>query len=311
MRSDITIGAAFPDCELPDHVGKPRLASRGRGPRPGRALRSIMYRAHARAWLSEFAGTTILLFAAALTARWLDGPHSALASAVPAAPGRTAITGVVIGVVVGLLIISPLGHSSGGHFNPAVTVTFWLLRALPGRDATAYVAAQLAGSLAGVVLARTVLGAVIADPAVDYAGIQPAAGWSGGAVFAGEAISLAVLMTFVIAFLGRPTLLRWTPAVVATGVAVLIFAGAFTSGGSFNPARQLGPLLFAERYSYLWAYLLGPLGGAVILAVLVNGLGLPRPLTCDPCGTPPREAAPRIIGPPRVGSTAGSTAPFR
>jgi glycerol uptake facilitator-like aquaporin len=47
-------------------------------------------------------------------------------------PGRMAITGLVIGTVIGLLIISPFGLSSGGHFNPAVTVTLWLLRSLPG-----------------------------------------------------------------------------------------------------------------------------------------------------------------------------------
>jgi hypothetical protein len=139
--------------------------------------------------------------------------------------------------------------------------------------------------------ARAVLGAVIASPAVDYAAIQPAAGWSAGAVFAGEAVSVAILMAVVVVFLDRPALMRWTPAVVATGVAVLIFTGGLTSGGSFNPARQLGPLLFAERYSYLWAYLLGPLAGAVILAVAVKALGLPQPLTCDLCGTPPRDTA--------------------
>jgi len=80
-------------------------------------------RPHVQAWVSEFAGTAILLFASVLVARWLFGPHSALASAVPGLPGRIAIDAVVIGVVVGSLIISPLGRSSGGHFNPAVTVT--------------------------------------------------------------------------------------------------------------------------------------------------------------------------------------------
>jgi glycerol uptake facilitator-like aquaporin len=250
---------------------------------------------HARAWLSEFVGTTILLFASVFVTRWLFGPHSALASAVTGMPGRMAIDGAIIGAVVGLLIISPLGHSSGGHFNPAVTVTFWLLRGLPGRDTAAYVAAQLAGSLAGVTLGRAVLGAVSADPAVDYAAIRPAAGWSGGAVFAGEAISLAVLMAFVVAFLARPALMRWTPAVVAATVAVLIFAGGLTSGGSFNPARQFGPLLFAEWFSYLWAYMLGPLVGAVILVVLAKVVGLPRPLTCSLCGVPARDAAPKPV----------------
>jgi Major intrinsic protein len=102
-------------------------------------------------------------------------------------------------------------------------------------------------------------------------------------------------MAFVVAFLDRPALMRRTPAVVAVGVAVLIFAGGLTSGGSFDPARQLGPLLFAERFSYLWAYLLGPLAGAVALAMLVRALGLPQPLICDLCGTPPRDAAPKPV----------------
>ena len=250
----------------------------------------VTKRPHVQAWVSEFAGTAILLFASVLVARWLFGPHSALASAVPGLPGRIAIDAVVIGVVVGSLIISPLGRSSGGHFNPAVTVTLWLLRGLPGRDAAAYIAAQLAGSLAGVMLGRTVLGAVIAHPSVDYAAIQPAAGWSGGSVFAGEAISLAVLMALVVAFLDRPALIRWTPAMVAVAVAVLIFAGGLTSGGSFNPARQFGPLLFAGRFSYLWAYLLGPIAGAVIIVALGVSVGPPQPLTCSLCGTQPRDA---------------------
>jgi glycerol uptake facilitator-like aquaporin len=169
------------------------------------------------------------------------------------------------------------------------------LRVLPGRDAIAYVAAQLAGSLAGVMLGRAVFGAIVANPPVGYAAIGPAAGWSSGAVFVGEAISLALLMAAVVAFLHRPALTRWTPAVIAVGVAVLIFAGGLTSGGSFNPARQLGPLLFAQRFSYLWAYLLDPLTGAVVLAVAVRALGLPHPLTCSLCGVPPRDLAPEPV----------------
>jgi glycerol uptake facilitator-like aquaporin len=285
MRPNAAAGTGSSDHEFPAH----QVAARCTAHLEGR----VIQRPHTRAWLSEFAGTTILLFAAVLVARWVFGPRSPLASAVPGTPGRLAIVGVVIGGVVGLLIISPFGRSSGGHFNPAVTLTLWLLRGLPGQDAAGYVAAQLAGSLAGVMLGRAVLGTVLADPAVNYAAIEPAVGWFSGAVFAGEAISLAVLMALVVAFLDRPAHLRWTPAAVAAGVAVLIFAGGFTSGGSFNPARQLGPLLFAGRLSYLWAYMLGPITGAVILVVLVKAVGLPQPLTCSLCGTPPRGAAPK------------------
>jgi hypothetical protein len=64
------------------------------------------------------------------------------------------VDGVVTGAVIALLIISPLGRSSGGHFNPAVTVTMWLLRSIPGGDVGAYVGAQLAGSVVGVLAGR-------------------------------------------------------------------------------------------------------------------------------------------------------------
>ena len=113
-------------------------------------------------------------------------------------------------------------------------------------------------------------------------------------------------MALVVAFLDRPALLHWTPAVVAIGVAVLIFAGGLTSGGSFNPARQFGPLLFAERFTYLWTYPLGPLTGALILILLARALGLPRPLTCSLCGTPPRDAAPTPVPHPRTDGHGGN-----
>ena len=211
---------------------------------------------------------------------------------MPGLAGRLTIDGVVTGAVIGLLIISPLGRSSGGHFNPAVTVTMWLLRGIPGEDVGAYVGAQLAGSVVGVLAGRALLGPGLATPAVAYAALRPASGWAAGAVFAGEAVSLAILMAIVVAFLARPSLARWNPAAVAASVAVLILVGGLTSGGSFNPARQLGPLVFAGLLGFLWAYLLGPVVGAILVAALIRFGGLPHPLTCSLCGTPPRDIVP-------------------
>ena len=99
-------------------------------------------------------------------------------------------------------------------------------------------------------------------------------------------------MPLVVAFLDPPALLHWTSAVVAIGVAVLIFAGGSTSGGSFDPARQFGPLLFAERFTYLWTYPLGPLTGALILILLAGPWSCPTAAhmqlvrhTATRCGT--------------------------
>jgi len=263
----------------------------------------------ARAWISEFIGTTLLLFAATVIARWLFGSDSPLAREVPALAGRLAIDGVVTGAVIGLLIISPLGRSSGGHFNPAVTVTMWLLRGIHGGDVGAYVGAQLAGSVIGVLAGRAVLGPVLAAPPVDYAALRPASGWTGGAMFAGEALSLALLMAVVVAFLARPSLARWSPAAVAVTVAVLILLGGLTSGGSFNPARQLGPLVFAGLLGLLWAYLVGPVIGSLLVAVVIRSVGLPHPLTCSLCGTPPRDIIPDPLAPSRQPSHPGRHRP--
>jgi glycerol uptake facilitator-like aquaporin len=246
-----------------------------------------MPRIHARAWLSEFVGTTTLLVVSVVVVRWLFAPDSAVARAVPGLPGRLALDGLVTGLLIMVLVASPLGRSSGGHFNPGVTVTFWLLREVPGGDAIGYVVAQMAGSVVGVLLARLALGPVVADPSVNYAVIHAAAGWPASAILVGEAVSLAALMAAVVGFLCWPSLAHWTPVVVGTGVGLLILAGGLTSGGCFNPARQFGPALFAGAWSTLWAYLLGPVIGGVAIAVVARRLRLP--LFGGPCGRPPRD----------------------
>jgi glycerol uptake facilitator protein/aquaporin Z len=68
------------------------------------------------------------------------------------------IVGLVVGIVLSLLIVSPLGQRSGGHLNLAITIAFWRLGAFPRRDVAGYVAAQLGGSVAGTALARLAWG---------------------------------------------------------------------------------------------------------------------------------------------------------
>lgn len=237
------------------------------------------------AWFNEFAATSILLFAEVLLVRLVFGPDVMVGWAVPGLPARLAVIGTATGLLIAVLIVSSMGRSSGGHINPAVTVTFWLLRAIPGPDAIAYVVAQLLGSVTGVLLGRLALGPVVAHPRVRYAVIQPAAGWSTSAVFLGEAMSLAILMAAVVYFLSRPGLASWTPVVVGLAMAVLIVAGGLSSGGSFNPARQFGPALFAHQWRYLVAYLVAPVVGGVALAATLRLTRIRRPLTCALCGT--------------------------
>ncbi|MEU6091668.1 aquaporin [Streptomyces sp. NPDC047085] len=234
-------------------------------------------------WFSEFAATAILLFVMVALFRVLYGTDSSVAHALPAAGGRLAIDALVSGGTVGLLVASPFGRRSGGHLNPAVTLAFWLLRALSGRDAVAYVLAQLAGSAAGVAAGRLLWGERAATRKVGYATVRAADGVPWSLVFAAEAAATAMMLAAVVLVATRPRPVLPVPVVVAGVVAGLILLVGQGAGGSFNPARQFGPALFAGDVTWLWVYLTAPLVGAGAFALVRSRVRTALPLPCPLC----------------------------
>jgi MIP family channel proteins len=171
-----------------------------------------------------------------------------------------ALGAVGISLVFGLIImvmIYATGHLSGAHINPAVTVAFTLTRHFPVRDAAVYVAAQLAGAVAGALL---LLAAWPAAPA-DLGATVPSVGVGTALLY--EAVLTAILM-FVIMAVATDTRAVGAAAAIAIGGAVgldALFGGPVT-GASMNPARSLGPALAAWQWESIWVYLAGPLLGA-------------------------------------------------
>jgi glycerol uptake facilitator-like aquaporin len=224
-----------------------------------------------RTAVAEFALTCAMLFIVETLARWTFDPGSPLAALLPGLRAKLVVMGLVVGCIVTAVLGPSMRHGTAGHLNPAVSIGLWLLRVFPGTAVLPFVAAQLAGSAAGVVLARGVWGAAVADP-VGYAVLGPAPGWSAGAVFAVEAAALGGIMLIVAAAVARPRLARFLPPVVGGCVAaVIIFLGPVEGGGA-NPARQFGPALLAGRTDLLWAYLFGPVAGALAAAGLAHAL---------------------------------------
>lgn len=241
-------------------------------------------RVHPRSWLSEFVGTAALLFTAVTTARWLFAPDSAAARAIPGVHWRMIIDGLIVGVVLALLIISPLGRRSGGHLNPAITVAFWGLGAFPRADVAGYAAAQLTGSVVGTALARLAWGPAVSRRPVGFGVIQPDAGLAWPAVFGAEAASVALLVVVVAFLLARPGLASWTPWAVGATVGVIIALTGASTGGSFNPARAFGPAVLSGVFGDLWCYLVAPVVGAVV-ATTARAMSRRAPvLTCQLCG---------------------------
>jgi len=126
-----------------------------------------------------------------------------------------------------IVLILMFGPVSGAHFNPAVTLAFLMRRLIGGRDAAGYVAVQVAGALAGVVVAHLMFG----EPLLQVSTTER----SGIGQWTGEFVATFALVAAILACL------RWRPEAVAYAVGLAITAGYwYTSSTSFaNPAVTL------------------------------------------------------------------------
>lgn len=206
------------------------------------------------------------------------------AAVVEARTGALGHLGVALGFgLVVMVMVAAVGHVSGAHINPAVTVAFALFRHLPWRDVPAYVAAQLTGAAAAAGILLLLFGA-------DTGGL-------GTTVPAGsnvQSLVLEVLLTavlmFVITSVATDTRAVGELAALSIGATVAVNAlwGGPVSGASMNPARSFGPALFAGVWEAHWLYWLGPLIGAALGAGAYRLLQAPRAVALPP---PERDAA--------------------
>jgi glycerol uptake facilitator protein/aquaporin Z len=130
-----------------------------------------------------------------------------------------------------------------------------------------YAAAQVAGSVAGTLLARLVWGRPFTARPVDNAVLLPAKGWNSLDVFGVEASSVCLIVLLIGIYLSSHKLSVWLPLVAGLLFGVAIAALGGLTGASENPARELGPALFSGETSDLWAYLCGPIIGALLAGV--------------------------------------------
>jgi aquaporin NIP len=159
-----------------------------------------------------------------------------------------------------LALIGGLGHVSGAHFNPAVSLSFWLTGRLSGRRFVSYAVAQSIGA----VLAGLTLRAIWPDRPAGLGATTPGLGVSGDRAVLVEALLTALLM-LVIASVATDARAVGVPAglAIAAVVGATSFAFGPLTGASLNPARSLGPALAAGQWSHFWVYVLGPGIGAV------------------------------------------------
>jgi MIP family channel proteins len=202
-----------------------------------------------RSLLAEAIGTFALVFA------------GCGAIMVDATTRQLSHVGVAIsfGLVI-MVMIYAVGHISGAHFNPAVTLAFATSRHFPWARVPLYWAAQLAGGLAASLILRASLGNVAHVGATLPSGSE-------GQAFLWEAV-LTFFLMFVIMAVATDTRAVGEAAAIAIGATVgldAMFGGPIT-GASMNPARSLAPAVAGGDHTALWVYLTAPFLGAVVAA---------------------------------------------
>jgi len=205
----------------------------------------------ARALVAEAIGVFALVFA---------GCGAIMVNAKTGDLGQVGIA-ISFGLVI-MVMIYAVGHISGAHFNPAVTFAFAVTRHFPRSRAVAYWGAQLTGAVAAALFLRLSLGDV-----ADVGATQPSG--SEAQAFAWELLMTAILM-FVVVAVATDTRAVGEAAAIAVGGTIGLCAmfGGPVSGASLNPARSAGPALVSGDVHALWLYIVAPVAGASIGALL-------------------------------------------
>ena len=183
------------------------------------------------------------------------GPGAVMVAASTHAFGQQGVA-LAFGLVV-TIVVAATGHLGGAHINPAVTIAFWSVRRFPGRDVLPYVVAQCVGAIGASSALVWVLG-----PVGNFGATLPTL--SLGRAFAVEA-GYSALLGFVIVSVATDP--RTPKAIAPFAIGATVFAGALVTGpltgGSFNPARSLGPALVGGFWGAHWLYWAAPTLGMV------------------------------------------------
>jgi MIP family channel proteins len=200
----------------------------------------------------------------------LIGPGAVMVNAYSG--GAVSHVGVALAFAfVVLAMIYALGHLSGAHINPAVTLAFWSVRRFPSGEVVPYVAAQCAGAVAASLLSRAALGTAgsvgATLPTVPIA-----------AAFGVEWL-LSFALMFVIMAVATDERVADGFAAIGVGLTVGFCAlvGGPLTGASMNPARSLGPALAGGFWHGHWLYWVAPATGMLAAARAYDFLRHVRP----------------------------------
>jgi len=218
---------------------------------------------NARAYLAELLGT-FLFFTIGMSSVQAVGVLGASAPLLVVVP---------LGFGLGLLAaIVTFGHISGGHFNPAVSIAMAIDERLSPADAAGYIISQIIGAIG----ASALILALWNQAAVRSTITAPGSGFSDIQALVFETVLTAIFMLVILTSTRQFAALA-PLAIPLTLVGIHLAAVPFT-GASVNPARSIAPALLGGDLSKLWIYLVAPVVGAVVAALVYRAVDrMPAP----------------------------------
>lgn len=215
--------------------------------------------------VAELIGTFILVYTgtAVVVAAVLERPITGL-------PYDSLAIPLAFGLVL-VALVAALGHVSGAHLNPAITLGLAVTRKFPWNFVPAYIGAQLLGAILAAVATWITFGA----EARNQVGLaSPATGPGVGFL---QAVLVEVFITFILVFVVISVATDdrapagVAPIAVGSALAAAIFIGGPTTGAAVNPARALGPIIVAwNNWDLALIYIIGPIIGGILAAVLYD-----------------------------------------
>lgn len=214
---------------------------------------------------AEFVGTFALIF---------FGAGSICVDWYPHASNALGLLGIALahGLAIAIMVCA-LGHVSGGHFNPAITIGFWVTKRLNTVDTIAYWIVQLAGAVAAAYLLKSIVpedtwhAVALGTPmfARDFTRLP-------GMILEGITTFFLVFTVFATAVDERSSFRPVAGFAIGLSITLgILVAGPFT-GGALNPARAFGPALASAHWQNHGVYWVGPLAGGCLAALIYDSI---------------------------------------
>lgn len=236
--------------------------ARPRGGPPGNRSQEGTDMSMTKRTTAEFLGTFWLVF---------GGCGSAvLAAAFP----EVGIGLLGVSLAFGLTVLTmaySIGHVSGCHLNPAVSLGLWVAGRFPSRDLLPYVVAQVAGAILAAVMLYLVAsgkaGYSLADQglAANGAGEHSPGGYATHAVLLAEAVLTFMFLMVVLGATDKRAPAGFAPIAIGLALTLIHLVSIPVSNTSVNPARSTGPALVVGGWALqqLWLFWIAPLAGGL------------------------------------------------